>query len=103
MPDASEVSIVVDPWVVPDGSQDEFVPALVALMERLRDLDGFIDGQILEGVDPTRFVAWASFASARERDEAFIDSEVDGLLRRLGGIAHPAPQAYSVARRFGRD
>jgi hypothetical protein len=103
MTDHREVSIVVDPWIVRDGNQEEFVAALVALMERLQDLNGFAEGQILEGVDPTRFVSWASFTSAQARDEAFIDPQIDQLRRRLGGIAHPAAQAYTVARRFARN
>ena len=52
-----EQSITVDVWAVSDGHQAEFVDALVGLFEHLRALDGFIDGQILKGVDPTVFVS----------------------------------------------
>ena len=100
MPGASEPSIVVDAWNVPDGSQEEFLSAMVALMERLRELDGFRDGQILTGVNHTQFVSWATFDSMQAREAAYVDPEIGEMLRRLGGLARPRPHAYRVARRF---
>jgi heme-degrading monooxygenase HmoA len=100
MPDAGEPSIVVDAWRVADGDQEEFIDTLVGLLSRLRELDGFIDGEILRGVDPTRFVTYARMRSASERDAAFIDSEVQGTLRTIRGIAQPDPGAYTVFRKF---
>jgi heme-degrading monooxygenase HmoA len=100
MADAPEQSIIIDSWTVPDGSQDEFMSALVGLFERLRELDGFLDGQILRGVNPSLFVSYATMRSARERDAALIDPEVQAATRSIGGIAHPRPHAYTVARTF---
>jgi heme-degrading monooxygenase HmoA len=100
MPDAEEPSIVVDAWRVADGDQQEFLDALVGLFSRVRELDGFVDGEILRGVDPTRFVTYVRMRSARERDAAFIDNEVRGALRRIRGIARPDPGAYTVFRKF---
>jgi heme-degrading monooxygenase HmoA len=101
MPDAAEPSIVVDTWVVADGSQDEFVAALCQMFARLEQLDGFVRGTLLEGVDRTRFVTFARMRSAREREDAFLDPEIEAMMRRIGGIAHASPHAYSVVRRFG--
>ncbi len=100
MSDAEQPTIVVDAWRVTDGEQEEFIDALGELFSRLRELDGFIDGEILRGVDPTRFVTYARIRSARERDAAFIDSEVRGVLRRMEGIARPDPGSYTPLRRF---
>jgi heme-degrading monooxygenase HmoA len=100
MPDVEQLSIVVDAWRIADGDQEEFIDALVGLFSRLRELDGFIDGEILRGVDPTRLVTYARMRSASERDTAFIDSEVRRALRTIRGIARPDPGAYTVFRRF---
>jgi heme-degrading monooxygenase HmoA len=100
MPDAEQPTIVVDAWRVTDGQQEEFTDALEALFSRLRELDGFIEGEILRGVDPTRFVTYTRVRSARERDAAFIDSEVRRVLRRIEGVARPDPGSYTPLRRF---
>jgi heme-degrading monooxygenase HmoA len=100
MPDTEQPSIVVDAWRVADGDQEEFIDALVGLFSRLRELDGFIDGEILRGVDPTRFVTYARMRSASERDAAFIDSELRGALRMIRRMARPDPGAYTVFRKF---
>ncbi len=100
MPDAEQPSIVVDAWRIADGNQEEFIEALVGLFSRLRELDGFIDGEILRGVDPTRFVTYARMRSASARDAAFIDSELQGALRTIRRIARPDPGAYTEFRKF---
>jgi heme-degrading monooxygenase HmoA len=103
MPDAEQPSIIVDAWRVDDGDQEQFVDALDGLFARLRALDGFIDGAILRGVDPTRFVTYARMRSAGERDAAFIDSEMRDALRTIRGIARPDPGAYTVLRTFSAE
>jgi heme-degrading monooxygenase HmoA len=100
MAETAEPLIVIDVWVVSEGSQEEFMQALVGLFERLRTLEGFLDGQILKGVDRTVFVTYATMRSARERDAAFVDREVRATMRSIGGIARPSPHSYTVARRF---
>jgi hypothetical protein len=100
MPDVEESSIIVDAWTVEDGSQQEFLDALVELFGRLRELDGFLEGAIFEGVDATRFVSWARMRSPRERDAALIDSEVRSRMRGIGGLAHRDLGAYKSYRTF---
>jgi hypothetical protein len=100
VPESSDPSIVVDVWHVADGSQEEFMDALVALVERVRALEGFVDGQILKGVDPTLFVSYVTMRSAQDREAAFLDGEVQEMLRAIGGLARQSPHAYTVARRF---
>lgn len=100
MSEPEQESIVVDAWTVADGSQQEFLHELTRMFERLRELDGFLEGQILEGVDPTRFVTFARMRSAHAREAAMLDGDVQATLRRLGGIAHPNLAAYTVLRTF---
>ena len=100
MPDAAESSIVVDAWLVQDGSQDELLQGLEAMLERLAELDGFIEGAILQGVDRTRFVTFARMRSAAAREAALLDGEIRSIARGLAGVARPGPHTYSVVRRF---
>jgi len=97
---APEQSIILDLWTVPDGSQEEFMEALVGLFELVRKLDGFLEGQILTGVDSSLFVCYTRMRSAQDRDAALIDPEVEAVRRAIGGIAHPKPHAYTLARTF---
>ena len=97
---APEQSIILDMWTVPDGRQEEFMDALVGLFELVRKLDGFLEGQILTGVDSSLFVCYARMRSAEDRDAALIDPQVGALRRSIGGIAHPRPHAYTLARTF---
>ena len=95
-----EQSIILDMWTVPDGRQEEFLKALEGLFELVRRLDGFLEGQILTGVDQSLFVCYARMRSAKDRDAALIDPEVEAGRRAIGGIAHPRPHAYTLARTF---
>ena len=56
--DTPDRSIIVDSWSIPDGSQDEFMAALVDVFERLRTFDGFLDGQI--ELTKTGFIRWTT-------------------------------------------
>lgn len=100
MTDIEESSIIVDAWTVEDGSQEEFLDTLVALFERVRELDGFLEGAIFKGADATRFISWARMRSPRERGAAMIDSEVRARVRSVRGIAHPDLGAYTELRKF---
>jgi heme-degrading monooxygenase HmoA len=100
MTDIDESSVVVDAWTVEDGSQEEFLDTLVALFERVRELDGFLEGAIFRGADKTRFISWARMRSPRERDAAMIDSQVRARVRSISGIAHPDLGAYTMLRTF---
>jgi hypothetical protein len=51
-------------------------------------------------VDATRFVSWVTFVSARARDQAYLDSAVSELRRRLERIARAHPNSYTLLRRF---
>ena len=100
MSDTREQAIVLDLWTVSEDDRDEFMAAMVGLFERLRELDGFIEGQILTGANPSLFATYARVRTAAERDAALIDPQVQALMRRLRQIAKPKPHAYTVAQSF---
>ena len=52
MSETPEQAIVIDLWTVPEDSREEFIDAMVTMYERLRVLDGFVEGQILQGANP---------------------------------------------------
>ena len=95
--DTPDRSIIVDSWHVPDGSQDEFMAALVDVFERLRMFDGFLDGQILRGVDRSRFVSYAydgiGTGARRRHDRPGVAGS---------GAAHRRHRPSQTTRVYGR-
>jgi heme-degrading monooxygenase HmoA len=91
----------VNAWVVSDGQQEEFVEAIVRLFDHLRTLEGFIEGALLEGVNPTRFVSYTRLRSVEDRQRLFDDSEVKVLLRSAVQTARADLHRYRVVRAFG--
>ncbi len=100
MPQTPEQAIILDVWTVPEEDRDEFMGAIVEMFERLREMDGFIEGQILRGANPSLFATYARMRSAPERDAALIDSGLQAMMRRVRGIAEPKPHSYTVAQAF---
>ncbi len=100
MSETPEQVIVLDLWTVPEEVRDEFMAAVATMFERIQELDGFIEGQILRGANPSLFATYARVRTAAERDAAMIDPEVQAVTRRLAEIAEPHPHAYTVARTF---
>ena len=94
-------ALVVNAWVVADGAQGEFVELIDGLFEYLRTLDGFIEGAVLRGANPTRFVSYTRMRSARDRQRLFDDGQVSAQLRAAGRIAQADLHSYDVVRSFG--
>jgi heme-degrading monooxygenase HmoA len=95
-------SIIVDAWTVTDGSQAAFLEMVEVMFERLRALEGFLEGEILQGVDPTRFLTYVRMRSAHDRDRAMEDHGVKAAVRQIRVVAQPHVNAYTVLRSFGR-
>ena len=93
-------SHIVDAWTVVDGNQAAFSEGLLRLFARLRVLDGFIEAQILQGIDPTRFLSWARWQTPAERARATNDAEVLRIVRELTALAHSHPHSYGVIQVF---
>jgi heme-degrading monooxygenase HmoA len=93
-------AVIMNSWVVMDGDQEEFVEAIVRLLDRLRTLDGFIEGELLQGVNPTRFVSYVLMRSARARQYALDSSEVRTLTRAAAAFGRPDLHSYDVVRVF---
>jgi len=99
-PDGEQESIVLDVWDVVDGRRGELVEALTAIYERLRVLEGFIEGRLLTGADPTHLASYARMRSARDRDNAMQDREIQALIRGARKIARPHFDAFTELREF---
>jgi heme-degrading monooxygenase HmoA len=97
---ADDDALLVNAWVVSDGDQDEFVELIEGLFEHLRGLDGFVEGAVLRGADPTRFVSYARMRSARDRQRLLDDVEVEAVLRATERIARGDLHSYDVLRSF---
>jgi heme-degrading monooxygenase HmoA len=93
-------TIIANAWIVADGYQEEFVQMIIGLLEYVRTLDGFIEGEILRGANPTRFVSYVRLRSAQDRQRLFEHSEVRAVLRSAGQIARADLHSYDVLRAF---
>lgn len=93
-------ALLVSAWVVPDGTQDDFVKRIEGLLEHLSTLDGFKEGAVLRGVNPTRFVSYVRLRSAQDRREIFDDARVSARLREIEALARADVHSYDVLRAF---
>jgi heme-degrading monooxygenase HmoA len=96
----SSESIMADLWSAPDGTQEALLDSLNELFEHLRRCPGFIEGQTLRGVNPTKILAYARFDSAAAQQQAQDSPGVDALVRGLREIAHQNLGRYTVAETF---
>lgn len=93
-------ALLVSAWVVPDGSQDEFVERIEGLLEHLSTFNGFKEGAVLRGVNPTRFVSYVRLRSAQDRRDIFDDASVSAWLREIEAFARVEVHSYDVLRAF---
>lgn len=93
-------AVVMDAWVVSDGSQDEFVATIRGLLEHLRTQEGFLDGAVLRGVNPTRFVSYARLRSPADAQRVFSDPEVSARMREASRVARADLHRYDVLCAF---
>jgi heme-degrading monooxygenase HmoA len=100
--DLSGSALVVNAWVVEDGQQEEFVQTIDGLFGCLSALDGFIEGELLRGTNPTRFVSWLRMRSPQHRQHLFDNAEVSTWLRRAERLARADLHNYTVLRGYNR-
>lgn len=89
-------AILVNAWVVSDGSQDEFVTRIRALLEYLRVQEGFLDGAVLRGVNPMHFLSYVRLRSPADRQRLLADPEVTARLRAASRVARADVHSYDV-------
>jgi hypothetical protein len=93
-------ALIVNTWSVQDGRQEQFVEGLTGLFEHVRALTGFLQGQILQGANATRYVSVVVMRSTLERDRALEDPDTRRRLRELQGIASADAHDYTPLRVF---
>jgi heme-degrading monooxygenase HmoA len=97
---SSSESIMADLWSVQDGNQDAFLERVKELFERLRRSPGFIEGQILSSVNPTKFLAYSRFESTVATEDVQEDPAIAAAIRALRSIAHQDMSRYTLVESF---
>jgi heme-degrading monooxygenase HmoA len=93
-------ALLVTAWHVTDGEQDGFVEILEGLYEQMRTMDGFVEGAILRGVNPTRYISYVRLRSAEDRRRLREEDQVLAALRALAPIARAELHSYDRLRSF---
>jgi hypothetical protein len=96
-------ALLVNAWVVSDGRQDEFIESIDELFAHLRGLEGFVEGAILRGANPTRFVSYARMRTARDRQRLYDDERVSEWMAAIEPIARGELHSYEVLSSFAPD
>jgi heme-degrading monooxygenase HmoA len=86
--------VIIDIWTVAPGRQQEMAGALRAGLERLRLIDGFIEGDVLASWDETRVASFVRFRSAADWERATEDNEFVDQMRTLESIGSSDGDAY---------
>ena len=93
-------ALLVNAWIVEDGVQDEFLERIQELFERLRTHEGYLEGAVLRGTNPTRFISYVRMRSVEDRRRLLDDGEAGAVLRGLEQIARADVHSYSVVHQF---
>jgi heme-degrading monooxygenase HmoA len=87
--------VIIDIWTVAPGrQQEEMADALRASVERLRLIDGFIEGDVLANWDETRVASFLRFRSAADWERVTEDDEFVEQMRTLESIGSSEGDAY---------
>jgi len=86
--------VIIDIWTVAPGRQQEMADALRAGLERLRLIDGFIEGDVLANWDETRVASFVRMRSAADWERATEDDEFVEQMRTLEAIGSSDGDAY---------
>lgn len=93
-------SVIVDMWVVPAGHQQELVDGLLGLFEKLRLVEGFVDGGIYASLDGTKVMSYSRLRSATDQQLARNMENIRERLQALEAIAVPHRDYYDLAWMF---
>jgi heme-degrading monooxygenase HmoA len=86
--------VIIDIWTVAPGRQQEMADALRAGLERLRLIDGLIEGDVLANWDETRVASFVRMRSAADWERATEDDEFVEQMRTLESIGRSDGDAY---------
>ena len=86
--------VIIDIWTVAPGRKQEMAGALRAGLERLRLIDGFIEGDVLANWDETRVASFVRFRSAADWERATEDDEFLEQMRALEALGTSDGDAY---------
>ena len=86
--------VVIDMWTVPSGRQQEITDALRAALEKLRRVDGFIEGDVLANSDDSKVASFVRFRSAEDWQRVAEHEEFREQMRALEAIGISHANAY---------
>ena len=89
-------SVIIDVWEVPAGRHQEVIDALRELLERLRLMDGFVDGRIHASLDGTKVISYSMMRSAADHKLAVEREDIRERLQALEAIAAPHRNTYEL-------
>jgi heme-degrading monooxygenase HmoA len=90
----AEELVIIDIWTVGPGRQQEMADALRAGLERLRLIDGFIEGDVLANDDETKVASFVRFRSAEDWKRATEHEEFLDHMRALEAIGTSHTDVY---------
>jgi heme oxygenase (mycobilin-producing) len=96
--------VLINPFEVPDGEEEQFLAGWRAAADHLRQQQGFVSTRMHQSLDPAtrfRFVNVAEWASADHYRRAVSSPQFQTLARRLNATAHPA--LYQVIQVIAAD
>jgi heme-degrading monooxygenase HmoA len=90
----SQELVIIDIWTVAPGRQQEMTRALRAALEKLRRIDGFIEGDVLANWKETRVASFVRFRSAADWERATEDDEFLEQMQTLEALGTSDGDAY---------
>ena len=86
--------MIIDIWTVAADRQQEMTRALRAGLDRLRLIDGFIEGDVLANRDRTKVASFVRFRSAEDWERVTENEEFLEHMRALEAIGTSHADAY---------
>ena len=97
---SSEESVVIDACTIPDGSQQEVIEKLRAILDLMRLLDGFVGGELHLSADGTTVLCYSRMRTGMDRQAVENNAEIVAAWQDLQAIATPRRKAFELLRVF---
>jgi hypothetical protein len=89
-------SIVIDAWTTGAERQQELIDGLLAMFERFRSSDGFVEARILKGSGGTAVLSYLRMRSAGDQQRLDEQPEVQAGIEALREIARPHRDLFDL-------
>jgi hypothetical protein len=89
-------SIVIDAWTTGADRQQELVDGLLALFERFRSSDGFVEARILKGSGGTTVLSYLRMRSPADQQRLDEQPEIQAGIEAMREIARPHRDRFDL-------